>query len=150
MIDLLIIDDDEVLRMLMSRWAASAGYAVAEAASVAEALALIGAVRPAVALSDVRLPDGDGRALSQLLGRQSPQTALILMSGLGAGASLSCFDSGAIGFLAKPFSRAQLLAAIALGVNAHLDRAAAAMWERAACSPRVSYDGVRVVTPPMP
>lgn len=150
MIDLLIIDDEPVLRTLVSRWGHAAGYAVTEAASVAEALVLIGAVAPAVALCDVLLPDGDGRAFPELLRQRSPHTALILMSGLGSGASLSCLESGAIGFLAKPFGSAQLLAAIELGVDWHFDRVATALWEPTAGSAAASYDGACFPPPPMP
>lgn len=132
MISLLIIDDEPVMRSLVCRWGLDAGFAVSEAASLAEAAVLIAAGAPAVALCDLGLPDGDGRGLAEMLRQRSPQTALILMSGRGSDASPSCLRSGAIGFLAKPFNRSQLLAAIQLGIDAHFERVAAAVWAGAA------------------
>jgi CheY-like chemotaxis protein len=149
MINLLVIDDEPVVRALVCHWGRAAGYAVAEAESVADAVVQIGAVAPAVALCDVHLPDGDGRELEALLRQHSPHTALVLMSGLGAGASRSCLASGAIGYLAKPFTRAQLVAAIEGGVDEHFDRLAGAQRESPADSAVTGYD-VGVATLPMP
>ena len=139
MTKILVIDDEPLMRALVCRWAHAAGYVVAEAASLAEAVALVGACAPAVVLCDLGLPDGDGRELSDLLRQRCPQTALILMSGLGSGASTSCLGSGAIGFLAKPFNRAELLAAIQLGADWHFDRVATALWARTSARARASH-----------
>jgi CheY-like chemotaxis protein len=133
MTSVLVIDDDPMVRELVCRWGHAAKYVVTEAATVAEAVVRIGAVAPVVVLCDVRLPDGDGRDFSTLVRQHCPHAALILMSGLGADASSSCLGSGAIGYLAKPFDRRQLLAAVELGENWNFDRVAAALSEQ---SPR--------------
>src|SRR5829696_7941952 len=64
----LIVDDDQVFRGLARRMVVAAGLAVvAEASTVAEALAAAGRTRPDAALVDVGLPDGDGVALAREL-----------------------------------------------------------------------------------
>jgi|SRR4051794_25867393 DNA-binding NarL/FixJ family response regulator len=64
----LIVDDDPVFRGLARRMLVAAGLdVVAEASTVAAALAVAGRIRPDAALVDVGLPDGDGVALAREL-----------------------------------------------------------------------------------
>jgi DNA-binding NarL/FixJ family response regulator len=64
----LIVDDDPVFRGLARRMLVAAGLVVvAEAPTVADALAVAGELRPDAALVDVGLPDGDGVALAREL-----------------------------------------------------------------------------------
>jgi DNA-binding NarL/FixJ family response regulator len=64
----LIVDDDPVFRGLARRMLVAAGLVVvAEAPTVAAALAVAGELRPDAALVDVGLPDGDGVALAREL-----------------------------------------------------------------------------------
>ena len=61
----LVVDDDPVFRGLARRVLAAAGFVVvAEADTVARAIAVAHAVRPDAALVDVGLPDGNGIALA--------------------------------------------------------------------------------------
>jgi DNA-binding NarL/FixJ family response regulator len=64
----LVVDDDPMFRALAARMLAAGGLeVVAEAESVAAALAAAHAHRPDAALVDVGLPDGDGVALAKEL-----------------------------------------------------------------------------------
>jgi len=64
----LVVDDDPVFRALAGRLLAACGLiVVGEAASIAQALAVARRARPAAALVDVGLPDGDGFSLAGLL-----------------------------------------------------------------------------------
>ena len=60
MANILIIDDEEQLRQLLSRIIGLEGYTVAEAASCAEGLKVLQRETPDVVLCDVKLPDGSG------------------------------------------------------------------------------------------
>ena len=57
---ILVVDDDNGVRDLMSRWLQSRGYWVASASGAVEALELIETCPPAVALCDIRMPGPDG------------------------------------------------------------------------------------------
>ncbi len=64
----LIVDDDPRFRALARALLQARGCAVvAEAATVAEALAAVQRASPTAALVDVQLPDGDGLALARTL-----------------------------------------------------------------------------------
>jgi DNA-binding NarL/FixJ family response regulator len=64
-LSVLVVDDDPTFRRLARLLLAAHGLdVVAEAGSVGEALATAAQVRPAAALVDVELPDGDGFALA--------------------------------------------------------------------------------------
>jgi CheY-like chemotaxis protein len=136
MIDLLIIDDEEVLRTLLCRWGTSGGYRVTEAGNLAEALARIDERVPDVVLCDLSLPDGDGRELAARLRQWCSQTAVVLMSGGSHTDGASCVAAGAISYLTKPFTRDQLMTALAHAIDCRLERQFAAVWART--GPRLS------------
>jgi two-component system, chemotaxis family, chemotaxis protein CheY len=81
----------------------SGGYrVVGEAASGAEALAAVAALRPQVVLLDVGLPDMDGFTVSRELRRVAPATVVVLCSVSGADDYGACVaECGARGFLTK-------------------------------------------------
>jgi cobalt-zinc-cadmium efflux system membrane fusion protein len=78
--NLLLVDDDEVLRQVLRRVLTRDGYTVSEAGTVAQALENAREQRPALALIDLRLPDGDGIELAQELAKQVGPFPLILMT----------------------------------------------------------------------
>jgi CheY-like chemotaxis protein len=99
----LVVDDDACFRGMVSALLADWGYVVVgEAGTATEALACAGALRPAVALVDVGLPDGDGFTLSRRLRElpAPPRVVLISADAWGAGAG-AARRAGATGFLAK-------------------------------------------------
>lgn len=90
----------------------AAGHDTREAGSGNEALALVAAGEHFdVMLSDVSMPDGDGPFAAQQLRTLSPSTRVILMSGFQDRVD-EATTAHADAFLAKPFTRGVLLAAI--------------------------------------
>ena len=63
----LVVEDEQIIRSTLREFLTSEGFLVAEAASVADALALVRQRDFAVAICDVRLPDGDGIQLLKRL-----------------------------------------------------------------------------------
>jgi CheY-like chemotaxis protein len=81
-ISVLIVDDWADFRAVARVMLESGGYqVVGEAASGAEALAAVAAVRPQVVLLDVGLPDMDGFTVSCELRRLFPATVVVLWLG---------------------------------------------------------------------
>jgi two-component system, NarL family, response regulator DevR len=84
-----------------------------EAGSVAEALARVPAVRPDVAVVDMRLPDGDGADLCRdLLSRVPGLRCLVLTSFSDQEALDSAVRAGASGFLLKQVRGPALVSAV--------------------------------------
>lgn len=72
----LVVDDDDALRMLCRVNLELDGYRVLEAASVADALRTLAEEPIDAMLLDIHLRDGDGRELLEALGGRRPPVAL--------------------------------------------------------------------------
>jgi signal transduction histidine kinase/CheY-like chemotaxis protein len=108
----LVCEDDGVVRDLASRFLRSAGYTVLAAANGAEALRIAAANGRAVDLlvTDVVMPDMNGRQLADTLTAAMPNLAVLFVSGY-TGSVIAChgvLDPG-VEFLEKPFTRRELL-----------------------------------------
>jgi len=120
--DILVIDDDAILRDLVTDWLEAAGYRVRRASNCCAAVTELGHQPPALIVSDMFMPGPCGvEAISQLK-RAHPDIALIAVSGhFNSGQGLSAqaaLDAGADRALAKPVKRADLLRAVAELVGA--------------------------------
>lgn len=82
-VQVLIVEDEVLIRTALAEELRDAGFSVIEAASAEEALAFLTAGgRVDVIFSDVRLPGGqDGLALAREVARLAPQLGIILTSG---------------------------------------------------------------------
>lgn len=99
-----LVDDHEIVRRGLADLLASDGShaVVGEASTVREALARIPAVRPDVAVVDVRLPDGSGIDLVRALRDQLPDLpCLVLTSYSDDEALLDAITAGAQGYVLK-------------------------------------------------
>jgi two-component system response regulator DevR len=136
MVTVFVVDDHEVVRRgLIDLLGADPDLEViGEAGSAAQALARIPAVRPDVAVLDVRLPDGNGIELCRDLLSQMPDLrCLMLTSYTSEEAMLDAILAGATGYVVKDIKGMQLAQAIKdVGAGRSLldNRAAAALMAR--------------------
>jgi two-component system response regulator DevR len=110
-----LCDDHEVVRRGVKDLLEADGdiTVVGEASTVAEALARVPALRPAVAVLDVRLPDGNGVTLCRDLRSALPELAcLILTSFADDEALLDAILAGASGFVLKQIRGSDLVGAV--------------------------------------
>src|ERR1700756_4678710 len=133
MVKVFLVDDHEVVRRgLVDLLASDPGLEViGEAGSVAEAMARIPALRPDVAVLDVRLPDGNGIELCRDLLSDVPDLrCLMLTSFTSDEAMLDAILAGASGYVVKDIKGMELAKAIKdVGAGRSLldNRAAAAL-----------------------
>jgi CheY-like chemotaxis protein len=116
--DILVIDDDEIMRDLVTDWLEAAGYSVRKATSCRSWIGqLLGQQAPALIVTDMFMPGPCGADAIAKLKKQHPGTALIAVSGhFNSGEGLSAEAAraaGANGALAKPIKRAELLRMVA-------------------------------------
>lgn len=113
--EILVIDDDPIMRELMADWLEGAGYRVRKANDCGAACAELERA-PVLVVSDMWMPGPCGAAAIAFLKGKSPGTQLIAVSGhFGSGQGCSPQDAlgaGAARALAKPVKRADLLAAV--------------------------------------
>jgi CheY-like chemotaxis protein len=115
--EILVIDDDPILRDLVADWLEAAGYRVRKTADCCSAGQELERAAPALIVSDMFMPGPCGVAVIGELKRRCPGTALIAVSGhFKSGQGLSAeaaLEAGADRALAKPVKRADLLDAVA-------------------------------------
>ncbi|MFB7715941.1 MULTISPECIES: response regulator [unclassified Nocardia] len=136
MINVFLVDDHEIVRRgLIDLLEGDPELTVVgEAGDVAQALARIPALRPDVAVLDVRLPDGNGIELCrELLDKLDDLRCLILTSFTDEQAMMDAILAGASGYVVKDIKGMELARAIKeVGAGRSLldNRAAAALMER--------------------
>jgi two-component system cell cycle sensor histidine kinase/response regulator CckA len=114
---ILLVEDEEGLRALNARGLASRGYTVLEAGNGVEAIDVLEkSARPVdLVVSDVVMPEMDGPTLARELRTRNPNLKIIFVSGYAEDAfqkNLPEHDKGQYGFLPKPFTLKQLVAAV--------------------------------------
>jgi signal transduction histidine kinase/putative methionine-R-sulfoxide reductase with GAF domain len=111
---ILVVDDEDDVRVVLARLLARAGHSVAQASGAAEALEYAARERWDVIVSDVTMPQLDGPALVRRLRERGDLTPVVLVSGrVDADGLAHAQASGAVAVLAKPFDTSTLLAAVA-------------------------------------
>ncbi|NIH83377.1 response regulator [Amycolatopsis granulosa] len=143
MVRVFLVDDHEVVRRgVADVVGAEADLEVAgEASTAGEALARIPAVRPDVAVLDLRLPDGNGIELCRELCSRMPELrCLMLTSYTDEQAMLDAILAGARGYVVKDVRGMELVSAVRqVGAGKSLldNRAAAALMARLRNEPAV-------------
>lgn len=118
---LLVVDDDERLRELLSRFLTESGFLVTTAEHAAQARAVLEHLSYDLIVLDVMMPGEDGLSLTRGLKDQGHPTPVLLLTALGeVDARISGLEAGADDYLPKPFEPRELL----LRINAILRRMA--------------------------
>jgi DNA-binding NarL/FixJ family response regulator len=110
-----LLDDHEIVRRgVRELLEAEPGIAVVgEAGTAQAALAQVPALRPDVAVLDVRLPDGDGVSVCRTLRSQTPATACLMLTSFGDDeALLDAVMAGAAGYVLKQIRGTDLVGAV--------------------------------------
>jgi DNA-binding NtrC family response regulator len=115
----LVVDDNEDVRLSTARILQRAGYATLEAASGDEALRLLDESPKVVdlLLTDVVMPGMSGPELGSCATDHSPETSVLYMSGYSDGRE----SLGDAPLLEKPFDADRLLAAVASNLTAEVN-----------------------------
>jgi len=105
-----VVDDEpQILRALTTNLR-GAGYEVATAASVAEALAEAAMRPPDAVILDLLLPDGNGTDVCRELRRWSDVPVIVLSAVGDETEKVAALDAGADDYVTKPFGIDELLA----------------------------------------
>ena len=109
----LVVDDEENLRLVLRTLLRSHGYEVAVASNAEEALRAIDEFRPAFVLSDVRMPGMSGLSLARDVKARDLAITVILMSAYGSvDTAIEAMKAGAYDYVQKPFKQDEVLLAL--------------------------------------
>lgn len=112
---ILIVDDDRMLRMLVTHTLSAHGFHISEAGNGQEALGLVANAAPDLILLDGNMPVMDGM---ETLGRLKADSetsdipVVMLTARREESATQSALEAGAAGYLTKPFNPDDLVLAV--------------------------------------
>jgi DNA-binding NtrC family response regulator len=116
----LVVDDESQIRELLVRWIGGDDYQVREAETAAAALDDMNVAPADVVLCDVKMPGQDGLWLTEQLRSRFPETAIVLATGVRTVSPHISMQRGVVEYLAKPFTRDEVLAAVRRAAGWHL------------------------------
>jgi two-component system, response regulator RegA len=100
---LLLVDDDKPFLQRLARAMEARGYSVDIADTVAEGLKKVEASPPAYVVVDMRLEDGNGLDVLELVRRKRPDSRMVVLTGYGnIATAVTAVKLGAVDYLAKP------------------------------------------------
>jgi len=100
---LMILDDDGPFRTRLGRAMEQRGFTVDAIETAAEARSLVSSKPPAFAVLDMRLEDGNGLDIVDLLHERRPDSKMVMLTGYGnLATAVSAVKRGAVDYLAKP------------------------------------------------
>jgi signal transduction histidine kinase len=103
--DILLVDDEEGIRRVLSLSLADQGYRVRTAKSAEDALALFRELASPVVLTDIKMPGMDGLELLRVLKAESPDTEVVLITGHGdLDLAIQGIKRDATDFVTKPIN----------------------------------------------
>jgi DNA-binding NtrC family response regulator len=110
---ILVVDDDDPVRVMLARLLRTQGHTVMQAASAAEARALFDTVRPDLVISDIVMPGESGIELRRGILDRWPDLPVILISGYSAeGPAEFAARTPNTTFVQKPFAADHFLALV--------------------------------------
>lgn len=108
----LIVDDEAVVRRMLSRVLERENYTVHEAESVASALKVLASAPISVMLCDRKMPGKNGDWLISQMNKRFPATAVILITADDAVPPRIALQPGVVGYFVKPFRTAAICDAV--------------------------------------
>jgi putative nucleotidyltransferase with HDIG domain len=111
---ILVVDDEETIREIISSMLASAQFQTRQAASGIEALALLNSGEEFdLVLSDLMMAEMDGIALLERTKERFPSLPVVMVTAVhDISVALQALRNGAYDYILKPFEREQLLATV--------------------------------------
>jgi two-component system response regulator RegA len=110
---LLIVDDDKAFLQRLARAMEKRGFVTETAETVAEARAKVESANPDFAVVDMRLEDGNGLDVIEILRARRPAARAIILTGYGnIATAVTAVKLGAVDYLSKPADADEIYAAL--------------------------------------
>jgi len=106
---ILLVDDEENIRITMSRYLTSRGYEVKSVSSGPEALAIMNTWSPELLITDLRMDGMTGIELIERVHKTTPDITLVVMTAYASiETAVAAMKHGAYDYLTKPFTPDQI------------------------------------------
>jgi CheY-like chemotaxis protein len=106
--NILVVDDNEFLRITVSKMLSRLGYEVLSADSGENGLSIFLKNKFDIVLSDYEMPGMDGVALACSIKKSSPRTPVLIMTGAGRETVLARKTTAVDEVISKPFTLAEI------------------------------------------
>jgi two-component system response regulator AtoC len=107
---ILIADDDDAIRQLLSTVLQEEGYATFECKKGSEVLRTVPRLEPDLMLLDLKMPDADGIEIMRRLNEQDTRVPVLVMTAYGTSrAAIEATQLGAYDYITKPFDLDEIL-----------------------------------------
>ena len=138
---LLIVDDDKAFLQRLARAMEKRGFVTETAESVAEARQKVEMVNPSFAVVDMRLEDGNGLDVIEIIRARRPDARAIILTGYGnIATAVTAVKLGAVDYLSKPADADEIHASLM-----HMEDARAAPPENPMSADRVRWEHIQRV-----
>jgi two-component system nitrogen regulation response regulator GlnG len=107
-----IADDDRGVRFVLAEALRDAGLAVREFGEVGAVRDALRESRPALLVTDVRMPGEDGLSLLNDMQKQGMGPVIVMSAYTDVATTAAAYRAGAVDYLAKPFDLDQAVAAV--------------------------------------
>jgi DNA-binding response OmpR family regulator len=110
MVNILIADDDELIRELIGLYLRNEGFLTSDASNGTEALAIIDEAAVDLVILDIMMPHMDGWELCREIRRRNPELPLLMVTAKGEpGQRVKGFQLGTDDYMTKPFEPLELV-----------------------------------------
>jgi signal transduction histidine kinase/ActR/RegA family two-component response regulator len=114
----LIVDDEEIVRLNIERILESANYETKTAESGKEAIKMVQQEDFDLVLTDLIMEDVDGLTILEEVKRTSPETIVIIITGYGSlSSAVRAMQKGAFDYIIKPCEREELVLRVKKGID---------------------------------
>ena len=111
---ILIVEDEEIIRSSLRRLLERQGYSITEAGSVHEAEDFLKQQSFSLIISDLRLP---GKPGTEMINLANGIPVLIMTSYASLNSAVSTMKQGAVDYIAKPFDHAEMIQRVAEAIE---------------------------------
>jgi two-component system, sensor histidine kinase and response regulator len=105
----IVIDDDEIMRLSCAEILKRAGYVVETYSSGQEGIRQLQQTRPQLLVVDIKMPELDGFQVMEIVRKIDPEVVIVVITGYATiGTAVDAMKAGAYDFLPKPFTPDEL------------------------------------------
>jgi putative two-component system response regulator len=113
-IHILVVDDQEIVRVALLRILRKHGFTCMEASNAFKCLEILDTEHIDLVLCDIKMPGMNGISLVKAVAHRIPEVAFVMVSSMdNAEMAMECLRQGAYGYVLKPFKTNDILIAVA-------------------------------------